>query len=379
MALDRLIYVSRIALPNTYAHSIQMMRTCHSIAGQGVHVDFYVRGEDHLSPREVLDYYGLEPLENLCIHWLAHRQWEGAGFLYTATVRLRRKGVSAALYTRDYHLARRFARLRPLTGTPVVVETHKRDGYFELGYRTDAEDTVGPAALDTELVSDRYDLIDDAYRRASGVVAAWIDTFHVLAARYPATPLLRAWFPTDPRPARPDGLAGRSGICYVGNLYPRYRPGVLIDALSRLDGETLHIIGGSEEDLTRFQHMAAERGLADCLKLHGYVEPGQIGSVFERFRVAVALLPGLKITEYFSHGLPVVAPDIPIARDLLRDGDTCLLFEPGNGASLAAAIRRILEDPQLALRLAHGALAEARKHAGPRRARRIIDFIESLL
>jgi glycosyltransferase involved in cell wall biosynthesis len=269
--------------------------------------------------------------------------------------------------------------MRALLRVPVIVETHKRDGYYEMGYRLDGAG-IGQDALDGDRHTDRVELIDYAYRRANGIVAAWIDTYRIIAERYPETPVERIWFDTLPLPELTYDQTDRQGIYYVGNLYPHYRPSVLVRAVSLLDGESLHVVGGNEpEHVDKARELAAECNMDGRIHLQGYVLPGQIQPLFDQFRVAVALLPGLKIAEYFSHGLPIVAPDIPVARDLLRDGETCLLFEPGNAASLASAIRRILENPDLARRLADGALAEARKHARPDRARRIVRFIESLL
>lgn len=372
MALQRLIYVSRIALPNLHAHSIQMMRTCHALARQGVEVDFYVRGAPPPSLEAVFEAYGLEPLGQFRIHWLPPEAMEGWRFLAVTARRLRRQRAGAAIYTRDWHLARRFIRLRPLVGMPVVVETHKRDGYLELGYAGDA--------LEEGRRSDREELIDFAYRHASGIVAAWLDTAELIRTRYPATPVLRAWFATDPLPEATYDPAARQGIWYVGNLYPHYRPDVLVDALSGVEGETLHIVGGNEEEhVAALRRRAAERGVADRLVFEGYVRPGQLRDLFGRFRVAVALLPGLKLADYFSHGLPFVAPSLRMARDLLRDGETCLLYEPCRADSMAAALRRILGDDALARRLAAGALAEARQHATADRARRLLGFIDGLL
>lgn len=378
--LRRLHYVSRIALPNDHAHSIQMMRTCHALASKGVEVHFYVRGSEPESVRGVLDHYGLEPVEKFRIHWLEPRHWEGARFIARFVPRLLGQGPDAAIYTRDYHLARRFIRLRPLLRMPVVVETHKRDGYFEMGYKTDGAAAVGPDAFDQERRTDPEELIDYAYRYANGVVCVYVDTCRLVAERYPATPVIRAWYDIAPVPELHYDPATRDGICYVGNLYDRYRPGVLVEALSLVAGQQLHTIGGNEPaHLNTLRQLAAEHGVADRLVLEGYVPPSQVQDRFGRFRLAVALLPGLKIAEYFSHGIPIVAPDMPVARDLLRDGETCLLFEPGSAGSLAGAISRILTDPELARRLAAGALNEARKHADPDRATRLTTFIESLL
>jgi glycosyltransferase involved in cell wall biosynthesis len=62
-------------------------------------------------------------------------------------------------------------------------------------------------------------------------------------------------------------------------------------------------------------------------------------------------LPGALI-EAMAAGLPCIATDIPGNRDLIKDGQTGLLVPVNNFAALADAIKRIVSDPELALRCA---------------------------
>jgi glycosyltransferase involved in cell wall biosynthesis len=55
-------------------------------------------------------------------------------------------------------------------------------------------------------------------------------------------------------------------------------------------------------------------------------------------------------------GRPVVTADTPGARELLRDGETALLVPAGDGAALAAALRRLQPGAERA-RLGAAALA----------------------
>jgi glycosyltransferase involved in cell wall biosynthesis len=77
-----------------------------------------------------------------------------------------------------------------------------------------------------------------------------------------------------------------------------------------------------------------------------------------------------KLLEYAASGLPIVLPDIPAAPDFLVPGEHCLLYRPGDGADLAAQVRRLLSDPEarrrmgeanraLAARFEWGALVDA--------------------
>jgi glycosyltransferase involved in cell wall biosynthesis len=61
------------------------------------------------------------------------------------------------------------------------------------------------------------------------------------------------------------------------------------------------------------------------------------------------------VIEAFAHGVPVVASDIGGPNDLVVDGASGLLVEPGNVLALAAAMIRLLSDPQLARSLAEEA------------------------
>jgi glycosyltransferase involved in cell wall biosynthesis len=53
------------------------------------------------------------------------------------------------------------------------------------------------------------------------------------------------------------------------------------------------------------------------------------------------------VIEAFAHGVPVVASAIGGPDDLVSDGSTGLLVEPGNARALAAALIRALSDPRL--------------------------------
>jgi glycosyltransferase involved in cell wall biosynthesis len=55
------------------------------------------------------------------------------------------------------------------------------------------------------------------------------------------------------------------------------------------------------------------------------------------------------ILEAMSSGIPCVSTDVPGCRDVVRDGDTGILVPARNGVALAAAIARLIADPELRL------------------------------
>jgi glycosyltransferase involved in cell wall biosynthesis len=76
----------------------------------------------------------------------------------------------------------------------------------------------------------------------------------------------------------------------------------------------------------------------------------------------VARYTPLKPSE-FAAGRPIVASRPPALAEVLEDGVNALLVGRGS-AALADAIRRLIADPSLALRLAARAFADAEQYSG---------------
>jgi len=69
----------------------------------------------------------------------------------------------------------------------------------------------------------------------------------------------------------------------------------------------------------------------------------------------------LALLSAMAHGLPVVASRIEGNVDVVQDGETGLLVEPGDAAALRAAAMGLLSDPQRARRLAVAARARVQR------------------
>jgi glycogen synthase len=65
-------------------------------------------------------------------------------------------------------------------------------------------------------------------------------------------------------------------------------------------------------------------------------------------------------------GRPVVATARGGASEYLHDGVNALVVEPGDPAAVAAAVRRLADDPALRARLRHGGIATAKEHTAER-------------
>jgi glycosyltransferase involved in cell wall biosynthesis len=127
-------------------------------------------------------------------------------------------------------------------------------------------------------------------------------------------------------------VSHRSGFLFVGRLSPEKGIDTLAGALERTRGLTCTIVGeGSEK--------------TSIEKLQGVNTTGWLSAeaVAEKMRRAIALvMPSLwyenfprTLVEAFACGLPVIGSRLGAIEAVIRDGETGLLFDPGNDADLA--------------------------------------------
>lgn len=131
---------------------------------------------------------------------------------------------------------------------------------------------------------------------------------------------------------------------------------------------------------------ARRLGVADRVTFMGAVAPEGIAKVIPAFDIA--LQPGvvpyaspLKIFEYMALARAIVAPDTPNIREILRDGESALLFDPASPDGLNQAVSRLCDDPVLRARLAAGARADLirRGFTWENNARRVVALADRLV
>jgi glycosyltransferase-like protein len=162
-------------------------------------------------------------------------------------------------------------------------------------------------------------------------------------------------------------------VLTVGGIEPRKGSVTLLEAMAGLAARAngsgprpvLAVVGGH----TFFDYRAYRDNALARLPELGLVEGRDVlllGTVSEAdlggwYRAADAFaFPsvkegfGLVVLEALAAGLPVVASDIPVFAEYLRDGESALLVPPGDAGALAGALGRLAGDRALRRQLAAG-------------------------
>lgn len=92
----------------------------------------------------------------------------------------------------------------------------------------------------------------------------------------------------------------------------------------------------------------------------GFLGRGKVREVLERSMAGIVTLPPtpafldalpIKMFEYMSSGLPVIASHFPLWREIVKGNDCGICVDPLDPAAIAAAIDRLVENPDLARRM----------------------------
>ena len=168
----------------------------------------------------------------------------------------------------------------------------------------------------------------------------------------------------EPAARPPEARDGTGPVLFVGRLVERKGVAHLIEAIARLGGgeaaPRLEIVGDGPER-PGLEALAQRLGVAQRVVFRGKIPPDELQATYAR--AAVCVLPsvldtrgdteglGVVLLEAMNQGTPVIASRIGGIPDIVEDGVSGLLVPPGDADALAAAVRRVRDDPALARRL----------------------------
>ena len=138
----------------------------------------------------------------------------------------------------------------------------------------------------------------------------------------------------------------------------------LIRALALVDEAVrprLVVTGSSDPGTDPLLPVIAGAGLHEWVEVRGWVSEQELTDLYRRARALV--MPtlcegfGLPVLEAMASGLPVLASDIPVLREV--GGDAALWFDPYDPASIAAAMTVAATQPERLEGLAELGVAQA--------------------
>ena len=188
------------------------------------------------------------------------------------------------------------------------------------------------------------------------------------------------------------GLDGEPIVGFVGGYQPWHGidslPALLERLLPRHPAVRLMVVGDGR-GRQNFEDQIEARGLSAHIRITGAVPHEEVPALIREFDVAVAPYPPpahdfyfspLKLFEYMGCAAAIAAPRLGQIEEVIRHGETGLLYSPSDPDALADACDRLLSDRELGRRLGLAAAAEVHdKYTWDQNAARITRIAETLV
>jgi glycosyltransferase involved in cell wall biosynthesis len=250
-----------------------------------------------------------------------------------------------------------------------------------------AKKYLGPRSL--RLLSWIYSRFEKyACRRINGIVAATptirdkfqaINNRSIVVNNYPFLDELEIDASHD---------ENKSSVCYVGAISATRGIREIVTAMDKLKSPARLLLAGTfaEQDVEREVRSLPGWSRVDAL---GYIDRTELRHVLGQSAAGLVTLhptPNhmeahpIKMFEYMSAGIAVIASDIPLWQKIVEDADCGYCVNPLDSAAIAERIDAILADPTEARRLgANGRRAIEEKYNWPVEEKKLLDFYASLL
>lgn len=365
-------------VPSNTANSIQVMKTCQSLAQLGHAVTLWVPGTTATVWERLAHHYGLTAA--FTVNWVSEqRRWRRYDFAWKSLRQARARGADLI-----YTWLPQVALLALLHGLPAVLELHDRPT-GRLGPWLVRAFAAHPGKkrllVITRALQDRLHSEFGVHIKPDEVVIA---PNAVELERYQNLPA--------PDAARRDlGLPDGLLAVYTGHFYAGRGTGLLVELARALPEIRFLWVGGNPRDVEYWRMRLMELGLHNIL-LTGFVENTRLplyqaaGDVllmpYER---AIAGSSGgnsadicspMKMFDYLAAGRAILTSDLPVLHEVLNP-DNAVFCPPEDVSAWTQALSALAADPEQRARLAARARQDAAQYTWRARAQRTLaGFLE---
>lgn len=368
----RLLYIANIRLPTEKAHGLQIVQNCEAFADAGARVTLWtarrVNTPELRAVSDVWAHYGVRrnfalrrlpcldllPLVPNRVDRLAQALFLLQLWTFTLAALVGALFAQAdVIYSRDEFVLLALSLIQPKR--KLAYEAHTlAPGRGGRAIQRRVVGRVGHVVAVTRRLAD--DLI------ALGADAQRTHVAHdgIRGERFAAVP--------DQAEARQQigWPADAFVVGYVGRLQTMAMDkgvGVLVEALAQVGGCALALVGGPDATAAEFRQRWRELGQDEARFLYaGQVAPERVPLYLSACDVCAMPFPWtthfayyaspIKLFEYMASRRALVASELPSVAEVVRDGESALLVPPSDVDALAAAIRRLKDDPALRDQLA---------------------------
>ncbi len=312
---------------------------------------FFIRKNSSKSPSEVISKnFGLSLPPNLNIYPIstsrilkAHKFYYEK--IYKTLKELKRKKELDAVFSRNTTFLPYLIKLKKNLGLPVYFESH--DFFADLSIRDDVDKKRKREMRLEKKYLDQLTGLICLHRTQKEVYQKYFPDLKIFIAR------------TGLIPTTGEYSVSKKYLGYIGSL-DKHKGVVQIfkaAALSKTKPPILIVGGKSIDEIDQFRSYAKKYYLPEKVTISGWVDKIKMKSYLAEIKVGILpledtffnryLTSPLKLFDFYSYNIPVIAPDFPTLRELIPSGKSGLFYDSHKISEMAAAIDKLFSDQDL--------------------------------
>lgn len=345
-----LIYLGRSRLHRNRANLIQTLHTVAALSEIGVPTRLYLPPwHGHVTLAQRLYDMGIHSRPDIRASQLMHSRWPSGTFAHLHRRLLR---SARAVYVRSHELSVSLARL----GIAHHFEVHTLD-------------SITPLQLAAITEYQRQGVIDHLIPISRSLAQALIDAgadrqrVHVSPsgvdlAAYRQVPMLDRANLAEPT------------LVYLGRISRDRGLATLIHLAEKVPGRVL-LVGDCDDQVEETDSLQYRPAVPHCDVPKLYAESDLVLLPYQPSLGHADGISPMKMFEAMAAGRPIIASDIPPIREILRHGDNALLADPADPRAWEGAVKQLMSDRDLAVKLADRARQDVAAYSWQARARGI--------
>lgn len=366
-------YLSNSPIPSRKANSIQIMKMCHAFASNGTEVHLYAQKTNE-NIEDVYEYYGVE--NNFSIEWHECPKIKWLGLIiyaYRTYKKALKNGPTDLIYGRDLYS---IYKLRNFD-VPIVFEAHTLPSniYGQYLFKRLTRNSNFKKLIVTA----------DALKKRCHELYPWLDDENIYVVRNGAdAPKISAVINENI-----SFIESKYRVGYVGHLYRGKGMEIISKLVKNMPECEFHIVGGTEEDIGYWSENISFRNII----FHGYIPNYELHKYYDKFDIVLApylnikigsggnssvdvWASPLKVIEYMSYKKAIIASNLPMVSEVIRNRENGLLCDPNNIQSWVDSIRELFYNIDLRRNLQKNAYKEfIEKYTWEKRASKIINIL----
>ncbi len=320
-----------------------------AFAEQQIATDYFVRyGEESDTEQDLQGFYGVEASPFLRIHRIKESRSNSRDVYQQAIVQIKsylEQGDEVLVLTREIGVLPKLLRLKKqYAALRVIYETH--DYYLTRAHLPKQNFSAWRRQWSEKWLIPKTDALICLTEHQRALYQQQLTRLPMMTL-----PLGCLKFPEQDAESR----RLKRNVAYIGHLHVYKGSELIFDIAQWLKAKniTLSCYGGHDKQVGDLRQRAQQLGLAEVLKFAPFVSPVELHRILEH-EVSIGLVPlqdtfysryltcPVKALDFLSHGLPIVASDLPSIREVLQNSGR--LCSSSAAKQFAEAIETLLEN-----------------------------------